>query len=112
MAFLQILFILGVYWAGADIASAFQVCECDILFHMPTYHLFELPLQPLIPVWTAVLAYLTCIEKLPSASLVSIAAVFIVGWLSSFRCDDVTLIYYSCTHGRNLVLSYWLQVRS
>ena len=42
---LQLLYILGVYWAGPDIASAFQ---------------------PVIPVWTTVLAIATCTEKLPS----------------------------------------------
>ena len=41
----QLLYILGVYWVGPDIASAFQ---------------------PIIPVWTAILAILTCVEKVPS----------------------------------------------
>lgn len=47
---LQLLYILGVYWAGPDIASAFQ---------------------PIIPVWTTILALLTCIEKVPSFMHVS-----------------------------------------
>ncbi len=46
----QLLYILGVYWAGPDIASAFQ---------------------PIIPVWTAILALFTCTEKLPSPFNVS-----------------------------------------
>ena len=46
----QLLFILGVYWAGPDIASA---------------------LQPIIPVWTAIIALATCTEKLPSPLNVS-----------------------------------------
>ena len=44
-ACMQLLYILGVYWAGPNIASAFQ---------------------PIIPVWTTVLAILTCTEKIPS----------------------------------------------
>eukprot|EP00117_Sycon_ciliatum_P004307 scpid66188/ scgid8743/ len=41
----QLLYILGVYWAGPDIASAFQ---------------------PAIPVWAAFFAILFRVEKLPS----------------------------------------------
>jgi drug/metabolite transporter (DMT)-like permease len=48
----QLFFILGVYLAGPDIASAFQ---------------------PIIPVWTAILAALTCIEKIPHP-------VYVHGW--------------------------------
>lgn len=51
--FSQLLYILGVYWAGPDIASAFQ---------------------PIIPVWTTILAILTCTEKVPSPFLVSFEA--------------------------------------
>lgn len=47
---LQLLYILGVYWAGPDIASAFQ---------------------PIIPVWTTILAILTCTERIPSPLHVS-----------------------------------------
>ena len=50
----QLLYVLGVYWAGPVIASA---------------------LQPIIPVWTAVLAVLTCTEKIPSLFLVSLVVI-------------------------------------
>ena len=46
----QLLYIFGVAWAGPDRASAFQ---------------------PAIPVWTTILALLSCTEKLPSPFHVS-----------------------------------------
>jgi drug/metabolite transporter (DMT)-like permease len=48
----QLFYILGVYLAGPDVASAFQ---------------------PIIPVWTAVIAALTCMERIPHL-------VFVHGW--------------------------------
>lgn len=47
---LQLLYIVGVYWAGPEIASAFQ---------------------PIIPVWTTIIAIVTCTEKFPSPLYVS-----------------------------------------
>lgn len=41
----HLLYILGVFWAGPNPASA---------------------IQPIIPVWTAILALVTCTERLPS----------------------------------------------
>ena len=51
VSILQLLYILGVYWAGPDVAST---------------------IQPIIPIWTAILALLTCTEKLPSLFHVNI----------------------------------------
>jgi drug/metabolite transporter (DMT)-like permease len=48
----QLFYILGVYLAGPNIASAFQ---------------------PMIPVWTAIIAALTCLEKIPHP-------IFVHGW--------------------------------
>ena len=49
--FPQLLYILGVYLAGPDVASS---------------------IQPIIPVWAAILAILTCTEQIPSPLHVSL----------------------------------------